>query len=154
MALNFADIAKKKIEDVERPPLPPVGPYRWQILKVPSITTTKDGSFDIVEFQVRAIEALDGVDPEQLSAYGEVKNITNRVAFLFDKNDATKFAQTEWRLRTFLAEHVKCADPTDDLTVALNKSMSQQFIGEITWAKDKNNDEIFHANIGKTAPLS
>lgn len=153
MALNFADIASKKLVDIERPPLPPVGTYRFSVKQLPTINEIESpkGSWDVVEFQCRALEALDDVDMEGYS--GEVTGIQMRLGFMFDKNDDVKFQQTEYNLRRFLEEHVACAEDGDSLHEAINKSVNGQFLGTVKWAPDKNDPDLFHANIGRTAPV-
>jgi hypothetical protein len=151
VALNFAEAAAKKISEVERPPLPPVGTYRWSITKLPAQTTSGDEKWDILTFQVRALEALDDVDMSDYS--GEVTNVTNQVKFMFNKEDEAEFEKSLFRVRTFLERHVKCADESDSVAQALNKSVNQQFLGSIAWQQDKNDPELFYANIARTAPI-
>lgn len=149
--LNFADAAQKKVAEIERPPLPPVGTYRWSITKLPAVTTTNDGKWDILTVNIRAVEALDDVDIESYS--GEVTNITNQVKFMFNKEDEAEFEKSLFRARTFFEKHVRCAEEDDTIAQALNKSVNQQFLGTIAWQQDKNDQEIFYANISRTAPL-
>jgi hypothetical protein len=151
MALNFADVASKKVADVERPPLPPVGTYRWVITKLPAQTTSNDGKWDILTVSCRAIEALDDVDMTDYK--GDVTSINNSVRFMFNKEDEAEFDKSLYRATSFFEKHVRCADEGDTIGQALNKSVNQQFLGSIAWAQDKNDPEIFHANIARTAPL-
>lgn len=151
MALNFADVAKQKLNEIERPPLPPTGEYRFQIPKLPDMRTSDDGKWDFCTFNVKALEAVTA----DLSDYaGDVTNILQRVQFMFNKEDETEFKRTLFNLRRFLEDHVQCADPSDDLMQAINKSVNQQFLGTITWKPDKNDPEIQYANITRTAPLA
>lgn len=154
MALDFKSIANKKIDAIEKPPLPPVGDYRWQVTKIPEVreVTSDKGAWDAVEFQVRAVEALDNVD---MSDYkGKVEGITNRVSFMLDKNDEVNFERTLFRLKQFLQVHLGVADDSMALNEALNASMGAQFIGTLRWDEDKRNAGEFNANISKTAPLA
>lgn len=151
MAINFADVASKKMDEVERPPLPPVGTYRWQITKLPESTTSGNGEWDIVNISVRAVEALDDVD---MSDYkGEVTNIMQSVRFMFNKQDEVEFEKSLFRFRTFLEKHVRCAEPDMSIAQAMNAAVNQQFLGTIAWRQDKEDAELFHANISRTAPL-
>ena len=151
MAINFADVASKKMDEVERPPLPPVGTYRWQITKLPESTTSGNGEWDIVNISVRAVEALDDVD---MSDYkGEVTNIMQSVRFMFNKQDEVEFEKSLFRFRTFLEKHVQCAEPDMSIAQAMNAAVNQQFLGTIAWRQDKEDAELFHANISRTAPL-
>lgn len=149
--LNFADVASKPVADIERPPLPPVGTYRWQITKLPAATTSGDGKWDILTVQVRALEAMDDVDINDYS--GEVTNITNQVKFMFNKEDEAEFEKQLFRMRQFFEKHVKCADEGATIAQMLNASVNQQFLGSIAWSQDRNDAELFYANIARTAPL-
>ena len=79
---SFAEIANKKIADVERPPLPPVGNYRWQVTKAPQIEETAGGQYTSISIPCKAVEAYDNVDTDDLSAFGEIKNVVSQVKFL------------------------------------------------------------------------
>jgi hypothetical protein len=151
MALNFAEAASKKIADVEKPPLPPVGTYRWSITKLPAQATSNDEKWDFLTFQCRALEAMDDVDMEGYQ--GEVTNIILPLKFMFNKEDEAEFEKSLYRVRTFLEKHVKCADETDSIAQALNKSVNQQFLGGVVWNQDKNDPENFFANLVRTAPI-
>lgn len=148
---NFNDIANRKPEEIERPPLPPVGTYRWRILKLPESSTSNDGKWDILNFSVRAMEALPDVDLEGYK--GEVTNILQSVRFMFNKEDEVEFEKSLDRLKTFLMKHLKCWEDGEEMRIGLNNSVGQEFLAPIVWRQDKEDPEIFHANIGKTAPL-
>lgn len=151
MAINFADVASKPMADVERPPLPPVGTYRWRITKLPEQTTTQNGEWDIVNFSVQVVEALDDVE---VSDYpGEIKNVRSSVRFMFNKQDEAEFEKSLFRLRTFLEKHVQCTSPEDTVAQGLNASVNGEFLGTIGWSQDKNDPDLFYANINRTAPV-
>lgn len=151
MSLNFADVANKKMSDIERPELPPVGHYRWKIVKLPEISTSPDGRWDILRIPVRAVEA---VDVDDIGSYkGDVLKIMQSVSFMFDKNDEIEFTKSLNRVRTFFERHVKCCGPDDEIKVAINNSVGQEFLGQIAWKPDKNDPEQMFANITKTAAL-
>jgi len=151
MALNFADIASKKMEDVEKPPLPPVGTYRFRITKLPEATTSQSGEWDILSINCRAVEALDDVELEDYP--GEITSILMQVRFMFNKSDEVEFAKSEYRARTFFENHVQCAEPGDTFGQALNKSVNGEFLGTIRWKPDSRTEGDFQAEIGRTAPV-
>lgn len=153
MALKFSEVANKKSEDIERPPLPPVGTYLWLVSKIPTIQENVKDQWDIVEYPVKAVAAQEDVDAEAIAAYGNVANITNRIAFLFDTTDPAKFAQTEYNHKRFLEEHLQCWEEGASLKEAMNASVNHQFLGTVKWTPDKQDPEIYHANISKTAPV-
>lgn len=151
MALNFADVASKKVSEIERPPLPPVGTYRWSITGLPTTTTTADDKWDILTVPLRATEAMDDVNMTDYN--GEVTGIVNSKRFMFNKQDEAEFEKTLFQVRTFFEKHVKCADEGDTIAQMLNNSVNQQVLGTIAWKQDKNDPEVFHANVARTAPL-
>lgn len=154
MSMNFRDVAKKKLADVERPPLPPVGHYIFLITKQPSIETLKGDEWDVVDFVMKGIAPSEDVDMEALAAYGDVTRIVMRHRFMFNKNDENEFNRSLFNMRRFLEEHVKCATPDMDLTTAMNAAVNNQVMAQVVWKADKNDAELMHANIGRTAPVA
>lgn len=151
MALSFSSIADKKIDEIERPPLPPVGTYRWKVSKLPELTKSNDEKWEILTVNVISVEALDDVDVD--SYPGKIAGIMQSVRFMFNLEDEAEFEKTLFRVKTFFEKHVKCAEAGMTIPQAINASVGQEFLGTIAWKQDKNDTDIFHANIGKTAPL-
>ena len=152
--MNFADIANKKLADIERPPLAPPGMYRWQIVKIPTSENVANDAYTNVTFTCKAVEAYDSVDADDLAAFGGIKNVASQFRFLFDNNDATKFDQTLFRLRTFLEKHL-AIDGAEKMSLneAMNAAVNQQFDGNFFHRPDKNDKELFYGEIQKTAPV-
>ncbi len=151
MSLNFSDFANKKLNEIEAVPLPPVGHYRFAITKIPEITTTNNGMWDILNVPCRAQEA---VDVEDIADYkGDIKGILMSVRFMFDKNDEVAFTKTLNQVKRFFTKHVKCASDDDEIKIMLNNCVGQEFLGTVKWTVDKNDAEIMYANIATTAPL-
>lgn len=152
MALSFKDIAAKKLDEIERPPLPPVGTYRWRISKLPVIDEdVGGGKWDVLRVNVVAVEAMDDVDMSDYN--GAVDKILNNVSFMFDKEDEVSFEKTEYNAKRFFEDHVRCAEDGMTLMEAINASVNGEFLGTIGWKADKNDAETFHANIVRTAPV-
>lgn len=151
MALNFADVASKPVDSVEKPPLLPVGTYRWRITKLPSSRDTPDGAWEVLEIPCQAVEAMDDVEIEDIK--GELKGYFNRVSFMFNKNDEAEFEKTLYNATQFFEKKVKCVEPGDSIGQAVNNSVNQEFLGTIGWKPDKNDPEVMHANIVRTAPI-
>lgn len=150
---NFNDVLAMAAAEVEKPALPPVGTYRFRITKVPEMTEAASGDWDIVNFNVQAVEAMDNVDTDDYK--GDIKNIRLRKSFLFNKNDEAEFDRTLYNLRNFLENHVKCWASDMSLAEALNAANAQEFLGDVTWREDKREgmQGEFQADIGRTAPL-
>lgn len=151
MALSFSQIADKKIDEIERPPLPPVGTYRWKISKLPELTKSNDEKWEILNISVTAVGAMDDVDTDEYK--GDIRNIQQSVRFMFNLEDEAEFEKTLFRVRTFFEKHVKSAEAGMTIPQAINASVGQEFLGTIAWRQDKQDADIFHANISRTAPL-
>lgn len=154
MALDFKSIANKKLEDVERPPLIPAGTYLWMISKLPEITTSPDEKWDYVDFTLKCVAPTEEVDSDAIAAFGDITKVTMRHRFIFDKNDPAAFSRTEYNLRRFLEDHVKCCEPSQSMGEAMNSAINNQVLASVVWRPDRNDSEIFHANIGRTMPVS
>lgn len=152
MALDFKSIASKQASEVEKPPLPPVGHYIWAISKLPVIREdVSDGKYDVVDFNLRCVAPTDDVDLEDYK--GDPSKIMQRHSFMFDKTDDVAFQQTENRFKDFLLKHCGVGDEQMTLGQLMNASVNAQFMANIVWKQDKNDPEIMHANIGRTAPV-
>jgi hypothetical protein len=153
MAVNFNDILNKKADEIEKPPLPPQGTYRFTVTKVPEATESQSGEWDILNFQCQAVEAMDNVDMDDYK--GEVTGIRLRKTYMFNKSDEVAFQQTEYNLRTFLEKHLGVFEDGMSMGEALNASKGAQFLGEVTWREDKREgyEGDFQADIGRTAPV-
>lgn len=153
-ALDFASIADRKLEEVERPPLPPAGTYVFQCTKMPEISTSNDGKWDIVNIPLRAVEAYEPDESmmEQIQAYGKVTNINLSHRFMFNKEESTEFERTQYNLKRCLEEHFK-VEKGLGFKQALAAIVNQRVVASVVWKQDKNDAELYHANIGKTAPV-
>ena len=152
MALDFKSIANKKLNEVERPPLPPVGTYLWTITKIPSIETLSGDKWDVVDFSLKAVAPTEDVDPDALAAYGVVGNILQRHRFMFNKEDPAEFDRALYNLKRFCVDIVKTATEDMSITEAMNSTVNGQILANVVWKADKNDAEVFHANIGRCAP--
>lgn len=155
MAMNFNDALNAKLADVERPALMPVGTYEWLIYKVPGQDEIEspNGSWDTIDIPLKCLRATDDVDEDALQTFkGDVKGQLQTIRFMFDKNDAHKFDETLFKLRRFLEEHVG-VEKGLNVKEGLNAAVNKRIFGAIVWKQDKNDQELFHANMGKTAPI-
>ena len=153
MGINFADVASKRIEEVERPPLPPVGTYRFRVMKVPESTKSQDEAWEFLRFNCRAVEALDNVDTSDYK--GDINNVMLSKSFVFNTQDEASFETTLFQLRQFCEKHLQCAEPGMTIAEMLNNAVNQEFLGDVRWQQDKRDQsgETFNAEIGLTAPV-
>lgn len=150
---NFNEIASKKVEDVERPPLPPVGTYRFRVTKVPVQTKSQDEKWEFVRFPARVVEALDNVEVGDYP--GDVANIMLDKAFVFDTTDEAAFETALYNMRQYCEKHLQCVEPGMSIAEMLNASVNAEFLGDVKWQQDKRDEsgETFQAVIGRTAPV-
>jgi hypothetical protein len=153
MALNFADVASKKLEDIEAPPLAPVGTYRWRVAKLPTTRKSGDEKWEFLTFWSKVVEPLDNVDPTDYP--GDITNIMLGKQFIFNCEDDAEFEKKLFEVRTFLEKHIKCTEPGMTMAQMLNAAQNGEYLGDVAWEPDKRDEsgETFQAVIKKTAPV-
>lgn len=148
---DFSSILNKRAADIEKPPLPPQGTYRFKITNVPEFKEVGGGDWDMLIVQCAAVEALDNVDMDDYK--GDVSGIRLSKTFLFNKNDEVEFAKTEYSVRIFFENHVQTLTGDMSLGEALNECKGAEFLGDVKWREDKRSEGDFQAEIGRTAPV-
>lgn len=148
---DFSSILNKRAADIEKPPLPPQGTYRFTVTKVPEFKEVGGGDWDMAIFQCQAVEAMDNVDMDDYK--GDVKGIRLSKTFLFNKNDEVEFAKTEYSMRGFLQNHLGVLDDDMSIGEALNTCKGAEFLGDVKWREDNRAPGEFQAEIGRTAPV-
>ncbi len=155
--MDFTKALDVKLDDVERPPLPPIGHYVWKVSKQPTFDTVGNGKWDTVDFPMRAVEAREDVDPEELSAVGGVNSINSRIRFMFNKGDDEEaeaaFARTLFNLKNFLGVHLNMDIAGMELKQAIDQSVGNQCLADMKHRPDPTNPETIYAEIGRTAPV-
>jgi hypothetical protein len=154
MSMNFNNLVNTKMDQIERPPNIPVGTYRCAVKKPPNLTNSNDGKWEIVDFPLQLIEAVDGVDEGDLKTYGGLgpNSVVNK-KFMFNTEDDSAFKRTQFDLKRFLIDHLKCADESMDMKQGINASLNAQCLVFVKWVPDKDDPEIQYSNAGKTAPI-
>lgn len=153
MALNFKEVATKRAEEITRPPNLPACDYIGQIRKLPTITEKVKDQWDIVEYILVPIAPYGDYDDDAIKEYGDITKAQMRHVFMYDTLDAAGFARTEYNHKRFLQEHVKCMTDSESIMEGMNNAVNQQVGFSVTWKQDKNDPEVFHANIAKTFPI-
>lgn len=153
--MKFSNALDRKLEEIQRPPVPPVGHYIWQVSKHPEIdefeSKNTGGTFERVTFQLVIVQAGEDVDPDDLREYGNVQGFQSRKTFLFSNSDDDKanFERSMFNLRRFLGH---CGvDESLALNEAMAASVGQQVMAELTHRPDPNDPEVIYAEVGKTA---
>lgn len=152
---KFTDALDKKLEEVDRPPVVPVGHYTLRVTEHPEFDefeSRKTGdSFERVTYKMAIVEASDDVDPDELENYGNVAGAPQRKQFLFNNDDDTQFARTEFQHRQFLeALGISAEMPMKE---ALAESVGQECLGEIKHRPDPEDPEVIYTEVGRCAEL-
>lgn len=154
--MNFMKALDVKIEAIERPPLPPVGHYVWEVSKPAVFGDMADGKFDTLDFPCKAVEATADVDSDELKKFGGLKMVAQRVRFMFNNGDTEEdqanAARSQFNLKTFLTNHLGIAGDGITLKEAIDMAQGRQFVAPIQYRPDKNNPEVVYAELGRTAP--
>ena len=154
--MDFREALNVKINEIERPPLPPLGHYVFKVTKY-EFGEVGNGRFDTVDFRLQAVEAREDVDQEALSTAGGLKSVSLRHRFMFNKGeteeDKANFNRTLFNMKRFLSEHLGLGD-SGGLKEAIDSSIGQQVLANVTYRPDPNDPEIQYAEIGRTAPVA
>lgn len=156
--MRFQDALDRKGEEIERPPLAPMGTYRWVVSKMPEMDTIANGRFDVVDFTLKCLEPSEDVDPDAIAEYaakaGAITSLVRRHRFLFNTEDEGAFNKTLFRLKQFLAQHLG-VEGIDDISMkeALAESVNRHVLASIKWRPDPNDSEIMYDEIDRTAPV-
>lgn len=156
---NFNAILDKKMDTIEKPKLVPPGTYKGMVTKVPSIERSPDGKWDFLDFNLRLTEAGSDVDEAALASYGGLGSHSNmRRRFLFNTGDTTEdkagFDRTQYDVKRFLVDHLKCAKEDTSLKEGLNNSVNQSCMVVVKWRADKQDPDIMYSEINKTTAIA
>ena len=157
--MDFSKALDIKTDKIERPPLPPVGHYIFEINKPAQLSTVgKNDEYDLVTFPCKAVDVFgDDVDPDELKKFGGVKMVVSQHKFMFNKADdeesAASNARTLYNLKRFLTEHLGIEEG-NSLRETIDAAHGQQFVANIQYRPDRDNPEIVYAELGRTAPVS
>ena len=147
-----SDLLNKRTGEVERPPLLPIGTYRWEVKDTPVQDVSKTGT-EFVRFPCRPLEALDGVDEDQLAAYGTLALTVVSKAFYFsDEPEAKMWSERNAFEMTQFLEAIGASDGDVTTSQALASSKGLSFIADASWRQDKNNPELYFVEIGRVIP--
>jgi hypothetical protein len=132
---RFADIANKKANEVEKPPLPPIGKYVMMVTNDPTVVARNSdkGEFEIVDFKLQGVQALDDVDLDELAKFGGAKGVMVQHSFVFntDPEEEANFQRTEYNLTRFLVDTLKAGDDSMSLGQLMGNAKGKQLEVEV-----------------------
>lgn len=148
---RFADALNRSHEDIRRPPPLPLGHYLCTCTKVPDPAeemSSAKGTFEKLTIPVQVVSALDDVEPDELSAFGNPSGTPLRIDFIFncDPAEEAKFEGTLNRLKEFLDKAgVNVRQGT--MGEWLHELPGSQFIVEVGHRPDPNDAAIVYAEV-------
>lgn len=155
--VDFTQALNVKVDEIERPPLPPVGHYIFKVSKPAQFGDVGNGRFDTVDFMLQGVEAQDDVDTEALAEVGGPASINLRHRFMFNKGDDDESKananRTLFNLRTFLEKHLGLDIEGVTLKEAIDQAVGMQCMANVQYRPDRDNPEVVYAEIGRTAPV-
>lgn len=156
--MDFKNSLDRKMEEVERPPVLPVGHYICQVSKQPDLDMIESGKtgkqYDKLTFQMVTVSAHDDVDPDELEEFGDPSGQPLRKDFIFskDEDDKAAYARSEYNLKRFLTDHLQL-DESLSIGEALAESVGAQCLVEVKHRPDPENPEVVYTETGKTAAV-
>lgn len=152
---DFAAALDINLGDIERPPLPPTGHYEWEVTNT-TVDASGNGEWEIVGFSLAAKDADDDVDRDELAKAGGLNSVRLTHRFLFptgddDESEAAR-KRTLYSLKRFLNDHLGVPEGMK-LKEGLEEAKGKHCIANVVHKQDKNDPDVYHANIGRTAPV-
>jgi hypothetical protein len=153
--VNFADALDTRNDEVEKPPVLPQGTYTWQVTKVPTLSASKSGEWNIVEFPIRAVAAEDDVDEDELQEFGSLNSAMNRVSFMAptDPDADGDRKKTLYRMKTFMEKTLR-VDVEEGATIRemMDASVNCQFLAQAAWRPSEDGEDMY-VDVKNYAPL-
>ena len=155
--MDFNSALDVQADAVEKPPVMPQGTYVWNVSKVPTLSVSKSGEWNIVEFPLRGISAEDDVDPEELEAFGAASAAMNKISFMSPteegpEGDASR-QKMLYQLKRFMQETLR-VDAEDSATIRelMNASLNCQFLAQAVWRPSDDGQDTY-IDVKNYAPL-
>lgn len=136
MAVDFSKILQKQATEIEKPKPLPVGTYLCNNPQLPKFVAVGKNETPCAEFGLVILAPQDDVDPEGLSAYGDVrgKNIRHRM-FLTEG--------TEYRTKEEL-KNAFGADENGTLGQMFNETINRQVLVTVKHRPSDDGTEMYH----------
>ena len=155
---SVTDLLDRKKAEIRKPPLPPIGHYRFKIYRPHAIRESADGSWSFLEFFCQGQAAQEDVDVDELKEFDRsIESIRVRHSFIFNnsgESDAEASNEdTTWHLQEFLDKLGLDADDEESQSEQLARVEGFEFIGYLEHKPDKRNPDIVRPNIGRTLSL-
>ena len=154
---SFTDLLDRRAEEIERPPLLPIGIYSAKVTKPHAVAeiTGKDGTiYERIEFPCAIVAAIE-VDEQDLEDFGNVANQPFRRDWLMDTTEGedAKRARTEFEIKTFL-EALEVFSDGMTLGEGMAEAVGAEFAVEIGHRPDPNDADRVYLDVKRSLSLS
>ena len=151
---RFESALDRNLDDIKRPPPPPIGSYVATVDKVPDMPREIEGKpYEILDINAKLVSPMEDVDPDELAEFGNAAGYGVRVTFVFNTEDDTKFESTLNRLKIFLGHCGIDEGAAGTLKEALAMLPGTQFVAQISHRLDERNNEDVYAEVERTAAI-
>jgi hypothetical protein len=139
--MDFASALDQSANDIPEPKNLPMGTYIWAVSKVPVVSQSKSGEWDIVEFPIRTVSAEDDVDADEVEDFGPVAGQMSRLSFMFptDPDKVNDHAKSMDRMKKFMLNTLQAGDDTMTMKELMAGSVNCQFLAIATHKPDGDN---------------
>lgn len=150
---RFSEMVDRKAEEIKAPPLVPAGEYLLMGKKHPETAEIRVGdgtTYERVTFELVVVEPIE-VDEDALSEFGKVQGQNVRKQFMFNTNPEEERSQ-EMTLNAIKRFLESCGCFEDGMTLAEGMAAfpNSTCRAEITHRPDKNDNERFYLEVGRT----
>lgn len=149
---SFAEMLDRQAEEIQRPPVLPVGIYQVTINKQPEIDeiNSKDGNvFDKITFPMQ-VQSAASVDEDELESFGKVQGVPLRLDFIRTRDDDDpRQADTDFKLKSFFGN---CGLDTDGATMGqlMGSVIGQSVLVQVNHQMDRDDPEIVYTRVGRS----
>jgi len=132
--MDFSSALDQPANEIEEPKNLPRGTYIWTVYKVPVVSQTKTGDWDIVEFPIRTVSPEDDVDADELEEFGNPAGQMGRIPFMFptDPDKVNDHKKSMDKLKKFMINTLQAGDDTSTMKELMAASVNCQFFAIAT----------------------
>lgn len=142
---DFSSILSKAPSDVERPKPLPVGTYTCVVRGQPQFDKSSKKQTPYVKFTYGILSAGDDVDPDELKAYGPIRDKTLDDTYYLTENSL-------WRLKEMLTSAGLEEGEYETMQEMVEATPGKQLLIQIKHEASQDGQAVF-AKVGSTAPL-
>ena len=146
---SFAELAKMKLSDIQRPENPPMGTYIVTVKGPGTIRefTSGDVEYEAVDFKCVGVQALHTDDDELLERVGGPKAVVVTQTFMFNKaeEEAASREKSMYSMRRIF--EVLGFDEEQSISECMAMAGGRNFTAEINYRPDTRNEGQFYLNL-------